>query len=157
MYYRNGSQYVVKVLGADGKAIAGAEVTFNINGVFYTRVSDNDGYARLNINLDSGTYIITADFNGCKVSNKIVVKPILFTNDLSIKYGSKASFEATLVDGQGRYYPNQVVTFNINGVLYERITNENGVTSLNIRLQAGKYIITSSFYGCNVANTIIIY
>ena len=157
MYYRNGSQYVVKLLGSDGKAIAGAEVTFNINGVFYTRVSDNDGYARLNINLASGTYIITADFNGCKVSNKIVVKPILFTNDLSIKYGSKASFEATLVDGQGRYYPNQVVTFNINGVLYERITNENGVASLNIRLQAGKYIITSSFYGCNVANTITIY
>ena len=157
MYYKNGSQYVVKLLAPNGKPIAGEEVTFNINGVFYTRISDSEGYARLNINLSPGTYIITAEYNGCRVSNNIVVRPVLFTNDLSVKYGSRASFEATLVDGQGRYYPNQVVTFNINGVLYERITNENGVASLNIRLQAGKYIITSSFNGCNVANTIIIY
>jgi hypothetical protein len=157
MYYRNGSQYVVKLLGSDGKAIAGEEVTFNINGVFYTRISNNEGYVCLNINLGPGTYIITAEYNGYKVSNNIFVKPVLFTNDLSFKYGHSASFEATLVDGHGKPYPNQIVTFNINGVIYDRTTNENGIASLNIRLHAGRYIITSSYNGCNVANTITIY
>ena len=157
MYYKNGSRYSVVLLDSTGKAVSGAKVTFNINGVFYNRISDEYGYAYLNINLNPGNYIITADYNGFMVSNNIVVKPILFTNDLSIRYGSKSSFEATLVDGQGRYYPNQTVAFNINGVFYERITNDYGVASLNIRLQAGKYIITSSFNDCNVANTITIY
>ena len=157
MYYKNGSRYSVMLLDSAGKAVSGAKVTFNINGVFYTRISDEYGYAYLNINLNPGNYIITAEYNGFMVSNNIVVKPILFTNDLGIRYGSKSSFEATLVDGQGRYYPNQTVTFNINGVFYERITNDYGVASLNIRLQAGKYIITSSFNDCNVANTITIY
>ena len=157
MYYRNGSQFIVRLLGSDGNAVSGEEVTFNINGVFYTRVSDSEGYARLNINLNPGNYIITAEHNGCRVSNNVLVKAILFTNDLSIRYGSRASFDATLVDGRGRLYHGQLVTFNINGVFYERMTSDNGVASLNIRLQAGKYIITSSFNGCNVANTITIY
>lgn len=157
MYYRNGSQFIVRLLGSDGNAVSGEEVTFNINGVFYTRVSDSEGYARLNINLNPGNYIITAEHNGCRVSNNVLVKPVLFTNDLSIRYGSRASFDATLVDGRGRLYSGQVVTFNINGVFYERMTSDNGVASLNIRLQTGKYLITSSFNGCNVANTITIY
>ena len=46
---------------------------------------------------------------------------------------------------------------NIHGVIYERTTDNNGVASLNIKLQAGRYIITSSFNGCNLANTITIY
>ena len=40
-YYRNASQYAVKVIGDDGKAVgAGESVTFNINGVLYTRQTD---------------------------------------------------------------------------------------------------------------------
>ena len=157
MYYKNGSRYCVKLLGSNGKAIAGEEVTFNINGVFYTRVSDSDGYAYLNINLSPGNYVITAEYNGCRVSNNVIVKTIIYANDLNFRYGYKASFEATLVDGQGKHYSNQIVTFNIHGVIYERTTDNNGVASLNIKLQAGRYIITSSFNGCNLANTITIY
>lgn len=48
-------------------------MTFNINGVFYTRTSDTTGYA-LNINLKPGHYTITATHNGCSVSNKITIK-----------------------------------------------------------------------------------
>ena len=95
MYYKNGSRYCVKLLGSNGKAIAGEEVTFNINGVFYTRVSDSDGYAYLNINLSPGNYVITAEYNGCRVSNNVIVKTIIYANDLNFRYGYKASFEAT--------------------------------------------------------------
>ena len=52
-------------------------LTFNINGVVYTRKTDENGDAKLNINLpanDKG-YIITTTCNGLSVSNKIFVEP----------------------------------------------------------------------------------
>jgi len=73
---------------------------------------------------------------------------------MSYKDGSK--FNATLVDGQGNPYAGQSVTFNINGVFYQRTTDENGVARLNINLMAGEYIITSTYNGNNIANKITI-
>ena len=71
--YRNGSQFVVCVLDECGSPAVGVNVTFNINGVFYTRVSNSTGYVKLNINLPSGEYIITTSYEGCVVSNKVTV------------------------------------------------------------------------------------
>ncbi len=156
-YYRNDSQYVVTILGNDGNpAGAGETVTFNINGVFYTRQTNASGQVKLNINLNAGDYIITTEYKGCMVANNIKVLPILSAEDIKMKYRDGTKFVATLVDGQGKAYAGQTVTFNINGVLYNRITDSAGQAKLNINLMAGEYIITSSFNGCNVANKITI-
>jgi len=156
-YYRNDSQYVVTLLGDDGKPVgAGEKVTFNINGVFYTRTTNESGQAQLNINLEAGTYIITAMYKNCSVANTITVLPILSANDLNKTYGEPDQFVATLVDGQGNPYANQKVEFNVNGVLYYRTTGSDGQAKLNINLQPGEYIITSSFEGCNIANKITV-
>ena len=141
-YYRNATQYTVKVLGEDGKAVgAGVTVRFNINGVFYERQTDASGIAKLNINLQAGDYIITAEYNGCMVSNNIKVLPILNATDVSMKYRDGTQFKANLVDGQGKPYVNKAVTFNINGVFYNRITDASGQAKLNINLMPGEYII----------------
>ena len=154
-YYRNGTQYTVKVLGADGKAVgAGVTVRFNINGVFYERQTNASGIAKININLQAGDYIITAEYNGCMVSNNIKVLPILNATDISMKYRDGTQFKANLVDGQGKPYANQAVIFNINGVFYNRMTDGNGQAKLNINLMPGEYIITSSYNGSSIANTI---
>ena len=156
-YYRNASQYTVKIIGDDGKAVgAGESVTFNINGVLYTRQTDANGIAKININLQAGDYIITAEYNGCRVSNNIKILPILTGKDLTKKYGQAGAFEATLVDGQGKPYANQQVEFNINGVFYKRSTNSEGIAKLNINLMPGEYIITSSFNGFSTANTVTV-
>ena len=155
-YYKSSSKYSVKVLSKTGKAEAGKTVTFNINGVFYSRVTDSNGVASININLPPGNYIITAEYDGSRASNKINVLNVLKTNDLTKKYGVKSPFTVTVLDGNGKPYPNQVVKFNINGVFYEKVTDNNGVASLNINLIAGKYIITSSYNGLNNANTVTI-
>jgi len=152
-YYRNDSQYIVKL---QGENIAGQKVTFNINGVFYERYSNDEGFVKLNINLPPNDYIITAEFNGCRVSNNISVLPVLEAKNLKMSYKDGSRFNATLVDGQGNPYAGQSVTFNINGVFYQRTTDENGVARLNINLMAGEYIITSSYNGCNIANKITI-
>ena len=156
-YYRNATQYTVKLIGDDGKAVgAGENVTFNINGVFYTRTTNVSGIAKLNLNLQPNDYIITAEYKNCRVSNKIKVLPVLSAKDISMKYRDGTQFVATLVDGQGKALANEKVEFNVNGVFYYRNTDSNGQAKLNINLQAGKYIITSSYNGANIANTITI-
>ena len=156
-YYRNASQYTVKVLGDDGKAVgAGESVTFNINGVFYTRQTDANGIAKLNINLQPGDYVITAEYKGCVASNNIKVLPVLNATDINMKYRDGTQFKATLVDGQGKPYAYQSVTFNINGVFYNKPTDSSGTAKLNINLMPGEYIITSMYNGMAIANTITI-
>ena len=101
-----------------------------------------------------GEYIITAEYGGCKVANNIKVLPVLTANDLHMNYKDGSVFEATLVDGQGTPSANQKIEFNINGVFYNRVTDNAGQAKLNINLQAGQYIITSSYNGANIANKI---
>ncbi|WP_407421140.1 Ig-like domain repeat protein [Methanobrevibacter sp.] len=156
-YFRNATQYEVTLLDDNGNPVkAGETVTFNINGVFYDRKTNDQGVAKLNINLEPKTYVITAIYKNCVVANTIKVLPVLSAKDLTMKYRDGSKFEAKLVDGQGRPYANQNITFNVNGVFYNRITDETGTARLNINLMAGKYIITSSYNGSNIANTITI-
>ena len=158
LYFRNGTQYVAKFLDSNGKALANTDVKFNINGVFYTRVTDEKGIARLNIRLDPASYIITAynPVTGEQKANNITVLPRIIAKDLSMKYLDGSTFNAALVDGQGKAISGVNITFNINGVFYHRTTNADGVTKLNIRLMPGEYIITSMYYECWASNKIII-
>ena len=158
LYFRNGTQYMAKFLDSDGKALANTDVKFNINGVFYTRVTDENGIARLNIRLDPASYIITAynPVTGEQKANNITVLPRIIAKDLSMKYLDGSTFNAALVDGQGKAISGVNITFNINGVFYHRTTNAEGVTKLNIRLMPGEYIITSMYDECWASNKIII-
>ena len=145
------------MLGANGNPVgAGKTVTFNINGVMYQRQTNESSIAQLNINLPPGDYTITASYGGYNVANTITVLPVLSASDLKMKYMDGSQFKAKLVDGQGNPYKNTNVTFNVNGVFYNRLTDSDGVAKLNIRLPAGEYIITSSYNGCNIANKITI-
>ena len=156
-YYKNDSQYVVKIIGDDGKPVGENQtVTFNINGVMYERKTNASGHAKLSINLPPGDYVITAMYGGCNVANNITVLPVLSAEDLTKKYGDLTPFIANLVDGQGSPLANATVKFNINGRMYERNTNGTGQAKLNINLIAGEYIITSSYNGANIANKITI-
>lgn len=154
-YYKNESQFVVKVLNGDGTPANGTNVTFNINGVFYTRDVIN-GTATLNINLDPGNYIITTMYGKYSVGNNITVLSTLITEDLNMKFQDGSRFTAKALDGQGNPLANQTVFFNVNGVLYNRTTGADGFAKLLIRLNPGKYIITSIWNGYQVGRTITI-
>ncbi|MFR5820838.1 MAG: Ig-like domain repeat protein [Methanobrevibacter smithii] len=158
LYFRNGTQYMAKFLDSDGKALANTDVKFNINGVFYTRVTDENGIARLNIRLDPASYIITAynPVTGEQKANEVTVLPRIIAKDFSMKYLDGSTFNAALVDGQGKAISGVNITFNINGVFYHRTTDADGVTKLNIRLMPGEYIITSMYDECWASNKIII-
>lgn len=156
-YYRNASQYSVKILDGKGSPVgANVSVKFNINGVFYTRFTNESGYARLNINLNPGDYVITAEYNDLRASNNITVLSTIETRDLFMKYKDGSQFNATILNGQGEALAGEKVTFNINGVFYERISDEKGIAHLNINLMDGEYVITTTHGTLSVSNTIVI-
>ena len=155
-YYLNASKFQATIYDKNGSLAVGKNVTFNINGVFYTKTTDSNGVVSLAINLRPGEYIITTMYEGLAVGNNIVVLPTLVTRDLNMTYGDGSNFTAQTLDGQGKPLANQNVTFNINGVFYNKVTNDNGVASLTMRLMSGKYIITSYWNDFQTGNTIII-
>lgn len=153
-YYKNASKFSVKILDSQGYPVEGTIVTFNINGVFYYKETDSNGIASLAINLRPGKYVITTMYGQYDIGNNVTVLPTLQTSDLKMKYLDGSAFNARVVDGQGNPLANQIVTFNVNGVFYNKVTNDEGIASLNIRLMKGEYIITSIYNGFETGNTI---
>ena len=153
-YYKNASKFSVKILDSQGYPVEGTIVTFNINGVFYYKETDSNGIASLAINLRPGKYVITTMYGQYDVGNNVTVLSTLQTSDLKMKYLDGSAFNARVVDGQGNPLANQIVKFNVNGVFYNKVTNDEGIASLNIRLMKGEYIITSIYNGFETGNTI---
>ena len=157
-YYKNTSKLTFKLLDNQGKPVgAGVSATININGVFYTRTTNASGYVNMNINLNPGTYIATVEYNGLMRSCTVKVLPILSAKDVNMKYKDGTKFGVKLLDGQGKPFAGQKITFNINGVFYDRTTDVNGVARLNINLMSGQYIITSMYSnGAAISNKVTI-
>ena len=160
-YYRNESQYYATFLDKQGNPIANnTAVTFNINGVFYTQYTNENGTAKLNINLNPGNYIITAMHpDGLQTGNNVFVNKTLITYDISQpcnKTGT-ATFTAEVLDGQGRPLSNASVTFLIAGKVLTKITDEKGIAFINIKAYPGVYTITTTYNGYSVGKTLEIY
>ena len=153
-YYMNASRFEATIYNKDGTLAINKNVTFNINGVFYHKTTDENGVASLGIALRPGNYIITTIVDDLAMGNNVNVLPTLVTSDLSMKYLDGSSFTAQALDGQGNPLANQNVSFNVNGVFYHKVTDKDGIASLNIRLMAGQYIITSYWNSFQVGNTI---
>lgn len=161
-YYKNGTQYYANFTDCQGNPLANTEVQFNINGVFYTRKTDANGIAKLTINLPAGKYVLTAvnpntteqKSNTVEVLSKIVVKNSQTGGNISMEYNTGAKYTVTVYENNGTLAKNKEVTFNINGVLYKRTSDENGTASLTINLMPGDYVITGDYEGCKVSNLI---
>ena len=158
-YYKNDTQYYATFVNATGGPLANTAVTFNINGVYYTRNTNGNGTAKLNINLNPGEYIITAinPINGELHSNTVQVLPTIFASDLTMYYRNGSKYVAHVIDGDGSPLAKSIVTFNINGVFYDRTTDAEGDARLNINLDVGNYTITAkNEKGLSVSNLITV-
>ena len=110
----------------------------------------------MDVNIEPGNYIVTTYYKDCREGNSIVVLPRLITSDLTMKYNDGSKFVVSTLDEQGNPAPYQFVSFNIQGMLFDRTTDNNGRTELDINFQPGKYIVTSQYLEEREGNTIII-
>ena len=155
-FFRNGTQYCAKFLDGCGSPLVNASVVFNINGVFYKKQTDGRGMAKLNINLCPGVYILTAMHpDTLMYGSNITVLSTIQANDVVKFFRNGTQYCAKFLDGCGSPLVNASVIFNINGVLYKKQTDYEGVARLNINLFPGKYILTAMhpdglMYGYNI-------
>ena len=161
MFYKNGSRYEVSIY-QDGKLINSqnndSKVIFNVNGVNYTKELVN-GKASIGINLNPGNYTITTFYHYtdglATKTNNIEVLSTILANDVVKFFRNGTQYCAKFLDGCGSPLVNASVIFNINGVLYKKQTDYEGVARLNINLFPGKYILTAMhpdglMYGYNI-------
>ena len=155
-FFRNGTQYCAKFLDGCGSPLVNASVVFNINGVLYKKQTDGRGMAKLNINLRPGEYILTAMHpDALMYGSNITVLSTILANDVVKFFRNGTQYCAKFLDGCGSPLVNASVVFNINGVLYKKQTDYEGVARLNINLFPGKYILTAMhpdglMYGYNI-------
>ena len=155
-FFRNGTQYCAKFLDGCGSPLVNASVVFNINGVLYKKQTDGRGMAKLNINLRPGVYILTAMHpDALMYGSNITVLSTILANDVVKFFRNGTQYCAKFLDGCGSPLVNASVVFNINGVLYKKQTDYEGVARLNINLFPGKYILTAMhpdglMYGYNI-------
>ena len=143
-FFRNGTQYYAKFLDGCGSPLVNASVIFNINGVFYKKQTDDNGMAKLNINLRPGVYILTAMHpDTLMYGSNITVLSTILANDVVKFFRNGTQYYAKFLDGCGSPLVNASVIFNINGVFYKKQTDDNGMARLNINLFPGEYILTA--------------
>ena len=152
-FFRNGTQYCAKFLDGCGSPLVNASVIFNINGVFYKKQTDDNGMAKLNINLFPGEYILTAiHLNGEEKANIIKVLTTISAEDISLIENKSGVFVLKTHDGARN------VSITINGVEYIVQTDDGGVATLNVYLSKGNHAVLSKNLnsGEEVFNTIYV-
>jgi hypothetical protein len=157
--FYDGTKYVVRVIGDDGKPVGAGEVVgFRINGVDYNGITDKDGYAKLIINLNPKKYTITAQYNAYKVSNKITVKQTLKLVKKTVtikKSAKKLVLKAKLKWSSGKAIKGKKITFKFKGKTYKAKTNSKGIAKVTIKkkvikkLKKGKKYNYSAQYKTN--------
>lgn len=156
-YFSNETQLEVQFLDDNGRGLIDTQVSFNINGILYTRTTNKMGVAKLYINLPPGKYIVTSinPFNDEHKGSNITVLSLLQSENLTMNY-KNGKYRVKLVDKRGNFAVNASVRININGIFYTKSTNDFGVAYLNINLNKGKYIVTAEYNNCKICNTIIV-
>ena len=155
-FFRNGTQYYAKFLDGSDNPLVNGNVTFNINGVFYKKQTNASGIAKLNIALLPNEYILTAIHpSGLMYGSNITVLSTVFGEDIVKFFRNGTQYYAKFLDDFGNPLVNGNVTFNINGVLYEKQTDSEGIAKLNINLLPGEYILTAMHLNSEAKSNII--
>ena len=148
-YYKGSQRLYINLTNVRGDKLANETLYVTINGIVYSRVTNDNGQCSIPINLLSGEYDAFINYNTSDLYEpvfKIVNITVLHTiiaEDLVKVFCNDSQYMARFTDSEGNALVGVTVTFNINGVFYNRLTNADGWAKLNINLHAGEYIITA--------------
>ena len=165
MSYKEGS-YSVNLVDGQGNALANVVVKFIIGNTNYNIKTDANGVASLAINLKPGSYSISAVVNDARYESETVTSAItvntdalsIAAEDVNMTYQDGTAYEVQLVDSQGNpiALAGQIIKVTIKDKTYNRKTDDNGIATLPINLNAGTYTITAEYDGNEINNTIVI-
>ncbi len=160
--YAGGKYFSVKVVTADGHAVAGSSVGFTINGKTINATTDSEGIAELEIVEVPGTYVITTIYNNQTYENNVTVKLDsqnckVVARDIAVDYASGPYFTVKVVSSDGKVaVAGESVIFIFNGDAITAKTDNNGIAKIKIKQTPGKYTIKTVFNGKTYTNKVTV-
>ena len=159
VFYSKGNVFRVRVLNALGDSVAeGVNVTFVLNGKKINAKTDKNGYVGFRFNCQAGTYQVKTLAGNVTSKNKITVKALFKTSDVTKRHAKSSKFTVKLIKRNAKSLSRQTVKITFKGKCYKIKTNSKGVATFAIpkNLKTGKYSIKTSYKGCVVKNKITV-
>ena len=157
-FYNSGISYNL-TLYKNNNSVSNASVVIKLNGEIFNRITDNEGKISIPLNLNVGHYEIESYYNNLIfLKNTIDILPVIESSDIVAIHKTQTNYYATFKNIDGLPLSNSEVNFLINGRLYTKITDSNGVVVFNLfDFNVGQYtIIAFHPNGYNVSNRIVI-
>lgn len=131
------------------------EIGIEINNKQYIKTTDENGIARLNINLGVGKYTAKIYWKGNNEFNNLTAyAEVYITTDtymdginLTKTVGDSTPYQCAVYRVDNNQRVKDEVTFNINGKSYTRKAEDDGLYKLNINLNQGTYNIEAKYNG----------
>ena len=157
-YYKNTASYYSTFYDKKGHLLKNTGVKFKLKSKTYSVKTNKKGVAKLAIDLKPGKYAITSanPKTSESVTKTITIKSLIVTSDLIMNDGDGSRFTVKILNSYGKASPNKKVTIKANGNTYTPKTDKNGLASVPIDFEAGKYGITTEYDGLRNTNQIIV-
>lgn len=157
--------FVVQIFDGDSNPIANKEVIFEINGVRYDKMTDDEGYASLPISLKAKKYEIETYFPAeeeyaPRVVSKLTVlgknkdfspkkeeNTRLYTPNMIIYSKDEPDYCVRLMDSDENPIVGEKLTITIDDEIYERITDNEGFAGVDVSLKQETYNVETVFEG----------
>ncbi|WP_296856904.1 hypothetical protein [uncultured Methanobrevibacter sp.] len=144
----------------NGEPLKNTSVVFILLNTYHPVTTDSNGSADFLVLLDVGVYNITAvnTVTAENLTKTLTICPRITENiNLTKDYLEDDYFKVLALGDDGKPAgAGEIVKITVNGVTYERITDENGYATLPIRLIPGKYPISVEYCGFSTSNVVIV-
>ena len=159
-YYEGerGGNFIFQLVDGEGNPVANKNIYIGYNGVTLTRVTDEKGFASVQINLKSSgvyTFVIVflgdKDYNASMAVHKVTInkKPIsMSASAKTFKATAKSkkytvtlkTIKGSSIDGKTYLAAGKKITLTLNGKTYTTKTNANGQATFSLKLtKKGKF------------------
>ena len=154
----NTGKFILKLTDSDGNALENESIYVTVNDEKNTLISDENGTASIDLNLDKGNYTAEITYIGNKYksfnsTSKIIVDylPSIQTGqDVTSNYVVSSTYVVRLTDKSGNPLANESLSLTINNELINATTDSNGIATLLITQSPGTYDLIVGYGGNNV-------
>jgi lipopolysaccharide transport system ATP-binding protein len=159
------NDHVVRIFDGDSNPIVNEEVVFEVNGVRYDDITDENGYARLPITLNAKKYEIetyypaTEEYHPRVVGKLTVLRAnqeftpetkentVIYAPDMIIYAKDEPDYCVRLMDKEENPIVYEEITLKIGDETYKDMTDKEGFASFDLTLEPDTYKIETIFEG----------
>ena len=149
-YYTGDKKLIMQALTSNNRYVSNVPLHVTIEGNEYTLITDNEGIAQMDVDLNPGNYTAFVNmkedgyYHNASANASVTILSTVEATDLVKLNGTSGQYFAIFCDAEGRMLSSKDVTFKIASKSYTVKTLPNGIVRLNINLNPGRYTITAT-------------